>query len=89
MVRSIEARSKSPTRENSVNSGSKSSSAKMLPAEIVKVESITKHSFFENLNYRLNVLVPLHEEKELSVPIDSFVQQAQVGDKAKWVRFGS
>jgi hypothetical protein len=64
-----------------------SSEQKLLPAEMIKVENINKHSFFEDLNYKLNVLVPLHEERELSVPIDSYLQQVHKGENAHWVRF--
>ncbi|KAJ3329909.1 hypothetical protein HDU91_003728 [Kappamyces sp. JEL0680] len=74
-------------REPSVNSHSKSSrgsSTNKIPAEIVKVEPITKHSWFEEMNYKFNVLVPINEEKELSVPIDSYLQQVHIGDHAKW-----
>lgn len=56
----------------------------VLPSEVVKVDNITKHSFWEEMNYKLDVLVPTNEEKELSVPIDSFLQQVHYGEKAKW-----
>ncbi|KAJ3304038.1 hypothetical protein HDV03_003152 [Kappamyces sp. JEL0829] len=36
------------------------------------------------MNYKFNVLVPINEEKELSVPIDSYLQQVHIGDHAKW-----
>ena len=56
----------------------------ILPSEMVKVDNITKHSFWEELNYKLDVLVPTNEEKELNVPIDSYLQQVHYGEKAKW-----
>lgn len=55
-----------------------------LPSELVKVDNITKHSFWEELNYKLDVLVPTNEERELNVPIDSYLQQVYYGEKAKW-----
>ena len=75
---SLRHRNIATSRRNTTTKGS------VLPSEMVKVDNITNHSFWEELNYKLDVLVPTNEERELNVPIDSYLQQVHYGAKAKW-----
>jgi hypothetical protein len=60
------------------------SDKKNIKVEKVKVENISKHTWIEELNYKLDVLVPIHEETELLVPLDCYVQQIDYGNIQKW-----
>jgi hypothetical protein len=48
------------------------------------VENISQHTWFEQINYKFDVLVPLDEETELMVPMDSYTQQVHYGNIHKW-----
>ncbi|KAI8895533.1 hypothetical protein BC833DRAFT_622931 [Globomyces pollinis-pini] len=68
-------------REKSELSSVKSNQMK---AEKIKVEPIAKHTWYEELNFKLDVLIPLNEDRELLVPLDSYLQQVHYGRNAKW-----
>ncbi|KAJ3319969.1 hypothetical protein HDV06_005787 [Boothiomyces sp. JEL0866] len=50
----------------------------------VKVDKIAEHTWYEKMNYKLDVLVPIDEEEELLVPGDCYLQQVHYGRHKKW-----
>ena len=71
-------------RRSSAVSSFAEKSRKSIPFETVTVDKISKHTWQEELNYKLNVLVPLDEELEMKVPIDSYLQQIHRKEHSKW-----
>ena len=61
-----------------------SSATEKITFERVKVANISKRSFFEQLNYKFDVLVPINEETEILVPSDSFLQQVSYENLSRW-----
>ena len=55
-----------------------------LSGEIRKLEKISKRSFYENIVYTLDVLVPQDDDKEIFVPSDSYLQQVHYDRLHKW-----
>ena len=79
----LRIRTHSSTKNPSILSRGSSATEK-ITFERVKVDKISKRTFFENLNYKFDVLVPTNEETEVLVPSDSYLQQVRYDNFSRW-----
>ena len=78
----LRIRSHSSGKSSILSQGS--SAAEKIKFERVKVDNIAKRTFFEELNYKFDVLVPTNEETEILLPSDSYLQQVHYNNLHRW-----
>lgn len=52
--------------------------------EVIKVPQISTPSLYDQLIYRLDMLVPENANNELLIPYQHMLQKVKIGDKHRW-----